>query len=350
MGIKIINEISSPKKIREELPLRDELREQVNKHTAEIKDILSGIDNRKLMVVGPCSAWPNKAVIEYANKLAQLQDQVEDKVKLVMRTYIQKPRTTIGWTGPLNQPDPTKEPNLEAGIRYCRRMMLDVLETGLPIADEALFLWNGDYFNDLLSWVAIGARSAEDAEHRHYASSLDIPVGMKNGTDGGIEKGVNSVLAAQHPHHILSGTTHVLTCGNPYAHLVLRGGGPQKTNYDEVSLGLAIQHLEKKGIINPAIVVDLSHDNAYNSESGKKDPNMQPVALKRVLKTMREDKGIERTIKGFMCESFILEGNQSVGTNTSMGEINLSGHSITDPCLGYKATQEMLLDMYEALN
>ena len=185
----------------------------------EVKNIIEGKDERLIMIVGPCSAWPKKSVLEYAHRLMELNEKVKHVMKLVMRVYIQKPRTTKGWTGPVNQPDPFAYPDIEAGIKYVREMMIKVVEIGLPIADEALFTHNAKGFLELLTWVAIGARSAEDQEHRIFASAIDCAVGMKNPTHGSIEIGVNSVIAAQHPHVAVFDGYEVQTHGNSHAHL-----------------------------------------------------------------------------------------------------------------------------------
>ncbi len=235
MNYSIIKKIPSPDEIIAAAPLSAKAYVDIERHRTEIKAILSGQDQRMLVIVGPCSAWPESAVLDYAQRLKALSDQVNQALKIVMRVYIQKPRTTKGWIGPVNQPDPFAYPDIEAGIKYARKMMVKVVEMGLPIADEALFTHNARGFLELLSWVAIGARSAEDQEHRIFASAINCPVGLKNPTHGSLEVGVNSVIAAQYPHVAVLNGCEVQTHGNNYAHLVLRGSksGP---NYSTTHL------------------------------------------------------------------------------------------------------------------
>ncbi|MEK9177002.1 MAG: 3-deoxy-7-phosphoheptulonate synthase, partial [Patescibacteria group bacterium] len=215
MNITVVRKLPPVEEIIQEFPLSDKAFELVNDSRREVKDIIEGKDKRFLVVVGPCSAWPKEAVFDYAKKLKLLEPKVKDALKIVMRVYIQKPRTTKGWTGPVNQPDPLGKGDVGAGIRYCREMMVRVIGAGLPIADEALFTHNAKGFLELLSWVAVGARSAEDQEHRVFASALDCAVGLKNPTSGSIEIGVNSVVAAQHPHTAVLDGHEVRTHGNP---------------------------------------------------------------------------------------------------------------------------------------
>src|SRR3989339_1253024 len=224
MNITIIKKLPIAEEIVQLAPLSENGHEQVARDRQEIRDILSGKDNRLIIIVGPCSAWPKDAVLEYAVKLKALSDKVKDKIKIIMRTYIQKPRTTHGWTGPVNQPDPFSPPDIAEGIKYCRSLMVKIIEMGLPIADEALFTHNAKGFIELLSWVAIGARSVEDQEHRVFASSIECSVGMKNNTSGEIEPAVNGIVAAQSKHTAVFSGYQVETLGNSHAHLVLRGG------------------------------------------------------------------------------------------------------------------------------
>ena len=200
MNVTILRKLPPVEKIIKAFPLSKKAEKQIEQDRKEVKEILEGKDPRTLVIVGPCSAWPKEAVLEYAKKLKPLSDKLKKNLKIVMRVYIQKPRTTTGWTGPVNQPNPFKPSHIGEGAKYCREMMVKVVEMGLPIADEAVFTHNAKGFIELLSWVAIGARSTEDQEHRVFASSLDCAVGMKNPTSGSIEIGVNSVVAAQYPH------------------------------------------------------------------------------------------------------------------------------------------------------
>lgn len=308
-------------------------------HRKEVEDILAGRDDRFLVIIGPCSAWPFAATLEYAQRLLILEEKIKDKIKLVMRTYIQKPRTIKGWTGPLNQPDPNKAADIEEGMVYARSLMVRISEMGLAIADEALFTHNARGFGELLSWVAIGARSSEDQEHRIHASSLDCPVGIKNPTHGSIKVGVNGVIAAQHSHTAVFEGDIIETSGNPYAHLVLRGGNGV-ANYDVNSLEDALHYVEKGMVQNPAIIVDVSHDNCIIN--GKKEFDKQGEIALQVINSLRDKPHLQKVVKGFMLESFIKSGNQAVIDPT---RIDLSGLSITDPCLGWEKTEEFLLQL-----
>ena len=338
MSVTVIKKMPSSDEIIARHPLSKEGEKSVEKNRGEVCDILSGKDSRLLFIVGPCSAWPEDAVLKYAEKLKKLSDEVKDKVKILMRVYIQKPRTIKGWLGPVNQPDPHQPADITKGIEYCRDMMVKIVEMGLPIADEALFTHNARGFAELLSWIAIGARSVEDQEHRIFASSLACPVGMKNGTSGSIDVAINGIVAAQHKHVAVIDGYQVETHGNPYAHLVLRGGasGP---NYGVEHVHKAKALLEKHKVKNPAILIDASHDNCI--VNGKKDAAIQPVVVKEVLATMKVHPDCSHLVKGFMMESFLKEGNQKLESTTSE-TIDRDGLSITDPCLGWTATDELI--------
>ncbi|KKW19581.1 MAG: phospho-2-dehydro-3-deoxyheptonate aldolase [Parcubacteria group bacterium GW2011_GWA2_51_10] len=338
MTHRVIKQMPTAEQIIREYPISDAAQKKVEADRNEIRNILSGKDSRLLFIVGPCSAWPYEATLEYAKRLKKLSDEVQDKVKIVMRVYIQKPRTMKGWLGPVNQPEPYAEPDIAEGIKYCRKLMVEIVEMGLPIADEALFTHNAKGFAELLSWIAIGARSVEDQEHRIFASGLDCPAGMKNSTSGSIEVAMNGIVAAQHKHHAVFDGYQVETQGNPYAHLVLRGGasGP---NYGVEHVHKAKALFEKHKVKNPAIIVDASHDNCL--VNGKKDASLQPTIVKEVLATMKVHPDCRDLVKGFMMESFIKEGNQSLDKTTSE-TIDRGGLSITDPCLGWEATEETI--------
>ena len=343
MSYKIIKKLPDMEQLLKEISLSQQGQDSIKTHRAEIENILSKKDDRLILVVGPCSAWPNPAVMEYAKKLLQLSEEVKDKIKLVMRLYIQKPRTIKGWTGPINQPDPLFPPDIERGIRYCRKLMVDVVEMGLPIADEALFTHNARGFLELLSWVAIGARSGEDQEHRIFASSLDLPVGIKNPTHGSLKVGVNSVIAAQHQHVAVFDGYEIETAGNLFAHLVLRGGDG-KPNYGVEFIEEARNYLLQNKVANPAIIVDVSHDNCMIN--GKKDYRAQADVILDVMENMKKHPELREIVRGFMLESFLKEGNQNVETVDS---IDMDGLSITDPCLSWNQTQSLILDLKERL-
>ncbi|KKR34823.1 MAG: phospho-2-dehydro-3-deoxyheptonate aldolase [Candidatus Magasanikbacteria bacterium GW2011_GWA2_40_10] len=341
MNFNIRKKIPDGDKIIKAYPLSDTAREKILRDRQEINDIISGKDNRLIVIVGPCSAWPSEAVLEYAKKLLALNEKVKDKLKIVMRVYIQKPRTTKGWTGPVNQPDPYLPADIAQGIFYTRKMMVDVVEMGLPIADEALFTHNASAFQELLSWVAIGARSTEDQEHRIFASAVDCAVGMKNPTSGSIEIGVNSIVAAQHQHVVIFDGYEVETMGNPYAHLVLRGGAGTP-NYSANHLEEVFTHMQKHGVTNPAVIVDISHDNSL--VDGKKDHRRQISVAEEVLENIKNHQETKNLVKGFMLESFLKEGSQKVDVNNPES-LDRSGLSITDACLGWEQTEKFLLDL-----
>lgn len=339
MAYDVVNKLPSADEIIEKIPLSEAGYKMVADNIRQIEDILAGRDERFIIIVGPCSAWPSPAVLEYAKRLLALNERVRHALKIVMRLYIQKPRTIKGWTGPVNQPDPLKEPNIEQGIIYSRSLMVKVIEMGLPIADESLFTHNARGFQELLSWVAIGARSSEDQEHRIFASSLDCPVGMKNPTHGSLKIGVNGVIAAQHPHTVAFDGYEVRTHGNPYVHLVLRGGNEQP-NYSIEHIEEVSKHFVAGKVKNPSIIIDVSHDNCL--VNGKKDYKSQPDIIKKVMDSLDERPDLKPLVKGFMLESFIKEGNQNAETSK---QLDMDGLSITDPCLGWESTERLLLDL-----
>jgi 3-deoxy-7-phosphoheptulonate synthase len=339
MGHKIITKVPGSDELIAKIPLSTDGYNNVLRHRKEIKNIISGNDDRLIVVVGPCSAWPKEAVLEYAARLKELSHRVEDKLKLVMRVYIQKPRTVKGWMGAVNQPDPLLPPDIEQGIYYARDMMVRVVEMGLPIADEALFIHNAAGFVELLSWVAIGARSSEDAEHRIFASSMDCAVGIKNPTSGSIKIGINGVVAAHHPHVAVFDGYAIETTGNPYAHLVLRGGalGP---NYAKEYIEEVISAAKESGVTHPAVIIDASHDNSI--VDGKKNYQAQANVVREIMQNKAQYPEIYSIVKGFMLESFIKEGRQDALPGK---EIDLGGLSITDACLGFEKTEELLLEV-----
>jgi 3-deoxy-7-phosphoheptulonate synthase len=338
MNYTLIKRLPSAEEIIQAFPLSPRAEKKIIADRQEVKNIIEGKDRRFLMIIGPCSAWPKEAVLEYSSRLLKLKDKVEHVLKLIMRVYIQKPRTTKGWTGPVNQPDVLGSPDVAAGVRYTREMMVRVIEMGLPIADEALFTHNAKGFIELLSWVAIGARSTEDQEHRIFASALDCAVGLKNPTHGSLAIGVNSIIAAQHPHVAVFDRDEVQTHGNKHAHLVLRGAN-HTPNYSMAHLDEVKQHMEKHRIQNPSVVIDASHDNCIRH--GKKNYHLQPNIVLEIINNLKKRPDLRPLVKGFMLESFLKEGNQSVDGDHPL--LDLSGLSITDPCLGWQDTEEFLL-------
>lgn len=340
MGMTIEHRLPEAEAIKAALPVLSDHR--VPERREEIRRILDGRDDERLMmIVGPCSAWPSDAVREYADLLERLQEDVQERILLVLRCYIQKPRTTVGWAGPLNQPDPQKPVDIAEGIRECSQLMYDAGKKA-PLADEMLFTHNADYFVDRLGYMALGARSAEDMEHRYIASGLDVPVGVKNTTGGDIETGINGVLSVQHPHVFAFHQQQVRTTGNPYAHLILRGGSNGRPNYDPNALAKASRLLDEKKIKNPAIIVDASHDNSHNGHG--KDPELQEIVVENVLAGIRRDREEYRRVKGFMFESFLKQGKQS-----DKGPYDMGGLSITDPCLGWDRTAVLIREAADAL-
>lgn len=335
-------QLPSAQEVLKKLPLSPQLEAQVAQDRKEIEAILSGKDERKLLIIGPCSAWPDTAVVQYAQKMKPLADQVSDKIKVVMRVYLQKPRTTVGWLGAMNQIDPYADPDIEKGIYYSRAMMLKVLEIGLPMADEAVFTHNDGYVVDLLSWVAIGARSTEDQEHRIFASMIDIPVGMKNPTSGNIKIGINSLKAAQSPHVFAIHGQQIQTAGNPYAHFILRGGDKKPNCGFEKLQSISKEYLDSE-LLNPSIIVDASHENCIG-EDGQKNCMLQPSVVFDVLHSMKKEDNIKKIVKGFMVESYLKSGAQNVDHFSSKEELEY-GKSITDGCLGWEETVAFVLDL-----
>lgn len=334
---RIIQPLPPAEEIVQRYPITPEHR--VPERRQIIQNILAGLDKRLLMIVGPCSAFPFDTVRKYAELLARLQEEVHEKMVFVLREYIQKPRTIKGWPGPLNQPDPLGAPDIIRGIHECRRMMCDTALL-LPLADEMLFTHNGPYFDDALSYLALGARSTEDPDHRNIASGIDIPVGVKNPTSGDIEVGVNGIQAVQASHVFTHHKNQVESTGNPYAHLILRGG-KDGSNYGPRSIAEAHRLLMERKVQNPAMIVDASHDNSRNGNG--KDPLLQEHVLTAVLQGILEGREEYRYISGFMVESHVEGGSQKIGPN-------MNPHiSITDPCLSWEDTRRILLSTADRL-
>lgn len=341
LNFTVVKKLPEMESIIEAHPLSKKTETQIEKDRAEVHDIIAGKDERVLLIVGPCSAWPRDSVVEYAKRLKKVSDEVAKKVKVVMRVYIQKPRTIKGWLGPVNQPDPFSSPDIAEGAAYCREMMVKVVELGVPIADEAVFTHNAKGFAELLSWMAIGARSVEDQEHRIFASGSFCAVGMKNGTTGSIEIAVNGIVAAQHKHHAVWNGHQVETKGNPYAHLVLRGGagGP---NYGIEHIMEASQLFAKHKVKNPAIIIDASHDNSKVGDT--KVPAQQAMVVREMMALRKVNPEVKRLVKGFMVESFLKEGAQKIEALTPE-TIDKGGLSVTDACLGWDSTEELIRDL-----
>ena len=307
----------------------------------ELHDIIEGKDDRILLVIGPCSAHDEEAVMEYVRRLAKLQEQVKDKVFMVPRIYTNKPRTTgDGYKGLLHKQDPTGKSNLIQGIAAVRSLHNRVItETGLTTADEMLYPENLDFVDDLVSYHAIGARSVEDQQHRFVASGIDHPAGMKNPTSGDYSVMLNSVVAAQGSHRFIYRSWEVETTGNPLAHTILRGAvnkhGEAIPNYHYEDLRLLWEKYQEKNLQNPAVIVDTNHSN-----SNKKYEQQVRIA-KEVLHSRMVDPELHKLVKGFMIESYIEPGNQKIGGN------HIYGKSITDPCLGWEESEKLLYTIAE---
>ena len=329
---RIAQPLPSPAVLRQRLPLDSVLAERVQAQRQSVRAILDGRDPRLLVIVGPCSIHDPEAALDYARRLAELAPEVDDQLLLVIRAYMEKPRTTVGWKGLVYDPRLDGSDAMAEGLTLSRRLMLDMLALGLPLATELLQPLVAGYFDDLLAWAAIGARTSESQIHRELVSGLDLPVGFKNGTDGSLGVACDAMRSAAHPHsHFgldeLGHPVLVQTAGNQYTHLVLRGGhsGP---NYDSASVAAARVALENQGIA-PRIMVDCSHAN-----SGK-DPLRQPAVLAEVLKQRVAG---EMSLRGVMLESHLFDGCQPLA-----GELRY-GVSITDGCLGWEATAGLLRD------
>ncbi|HCJ28495.1 MAG TPA: 3-deoxy-7-phosphoheptulonate synthase [Pseudomonas sp.] len=322
--------LPSPAVLRQRLPLGAALAERIHTDRNAIRAVLDGSDPRLLVVVGPCSLHDPVSAREYADRLAELASRVDDQLLLVMRAYVEKPRTTVGWKGLMYDPRLDGSGDMAEGLNLSRRLMLDILERGLPIASELLQPLAAGYFDDLLGWAAIGARTSESQIHRELVSGLDLPVGFKNGTDGSLGIACDAMRSAAHPHqHFgiddLGHPALLQACGNPDTHLVLRGGhaGP---NYDEKSVATARDVLQRQGIA-PRIMIDCSHAN-----SGK-NPLRQPAVLEAVIDQRLAG---DSSLRGVMLESHLFDGCQPLA-----GELHY-GVSITDGCLGWAETERML--------
>ena len=330
----------TPEHLKSELPLLGKTLDSVQKAREKIFSILDRKDSRLMVVVGPCSIHDTDAAIDYAKKLKGLADKVSDTLYIVMRVYFEKPRTAIGWKGLINDPYLDDSFKIEDGLRKGRKLLLDIVDLGLPTSSEALDPISPQYLQDIIVWSAIGARTTESQTHREMSSGLSSSVGFKNGTDGGLMVAVNAMQSVSSPHRFLGingkGQVSVVTTkGNPYAHVVLRGGsaGP---NYDTVHVALCEQALEKGGV-SQNIMIDCSHANS------SKDPDVQPLVLKDITHQILEG---NKSIIGVMLESNIFGGNQSIPKDLS--ELKY-GVSVTDACMAWDTTERSLLEMADKL-
>jgi 3-deoxy-7-phosphoheptulonate synthase len=323
--------LPTPRQLQDRLPAPERSLRTVEDSRRVIREILDGRDHRLLVVVGPCSIHDPKAALEYARRLKTLADRVADRLYVVMRVYFEKPRTTIGWKGLINDPDMDDSFQVEKGLTLARKLLIGVTKLGLPTATEALDPITPQYISELVSWYAIGARTIESQTHREMASGLSTPIGFKNGTDGNVQVAIDAMRSALTPHHFLGmdadGRVSVYkTAGNPYSHVVLRGG--RRPNYDARSVNACATALRKAGL-RAKVVVDCSHGNS------NKDHARQPLVFSEVLRQVRRGGS---PIAGVMLESNLFEGNQPLD-----GGALRYGVSVTDKCLGWTETERLLL-------
>ncbi|MBE02948.1 3-deoxy-7-phosphoheptulonate synthase [Marinobacter lutaoensis] len=330
----------TPQALKQEMPLSDAAAETVARSRQAIYDIMDRKDHRLFLVVGPCSIHDVDAARDYAGRLKKLADEVSDTLLLVMRVYFEKPRTTVGWKGLINDPHLNDTFDIEQGLHIGRRLLLDINEMGLPAATEALDPISPQYLQDTIAWSAIGARTTESQTHREMSSGLSMAIGFKNGTDGSLDVAVNAMKSVSHPHSFLGinqeGQVAIIrTKGNHYGHVVLRGGGG-KPNYDSVSVALCEQALEKAGL-RKSIMVDCSHANS------NKDPAIQPLVLQDITHQILEG---NTSIQGLMIESNIHWGNQPIPEN--LADLKY-GVSVTDACIDWPTTEKAILEMRDKL-
>ena len=331
----------TPNELKAKLPLTEIAEKTVWRSRNQIENILDGLDYRKFIVVGPCSIHDVNAAVEYAEKLKGLAEQVKNQLLLIMRVYFEKPRTTIGWKGLINDPDMDDSFHIEKGLYTARSLLLKIVEMGLPAATEALDPIVPQYIGELISWSAIGARTTESRTHREMASGLSTPVGFKNGTDGGIQVALNALESASVPHNFLGidqrGQVSIFkTKGNAYGHVILRGGGG-KPNFDAANVKLAEEKL-KQANLPPRIVIDCSHGNS------NKDYKLQGVAFESAIQQVVEG---NTSIVGMMLESHLGEGNQPIPSDLKQLKY---GVSVTDKCIGWEETERLILAAYEKLS
>jgi 3-deoxy-7-phosphoheptulonate synthase len=330
----------TPERLKQDIPLTEKALKTVLEGRNTVNDILDRKDHRLFIVIGPCSIHDIEAAKDYALKLKALADKVSDTLFLVMRVYFEKPRTTVGWKGLINDPHLNDSFEVEEGLHIGRQLLVDINEIGLPTATEALDPISPQYLQDTIAWSAIGARTTESQTHREMSSGLSVAIGFKNGTDGGLEVATNALNSVSHPHSFLGinrqGQVAVIrTKGNPYAHVVLRGGGG-KPNYDSVNVAVCEQALEKAGL-NKNIMIDCSHANS------SKDPALQPLVMQDATNQILDG---NKSIIGLMVESNLAWGNQSIPKD--LNELKY-GVSVTDACIDWETTEKAILDMHEKL-
>ena len=335
MSFEFLQKLPTPAEIREQYPMPEKLALLKEKRDEEIKKVITGESDKFRVIIGPCSADNEDSVCDYVNRLAAINDKVSDKCILIPRIYTNKPRTTgEGYKGFVHQPDPKKKPNLLAGLVAVRKLHIRAIaESGLTAADEMLYPENWGYVSDILSYVAIGARSVEDQQHRLVVSGFDVTAGMKNPTSGDLSVMLNSVYAAQHSHPFIYRGWEVNTTGNPLAHTILRGAvnkhGNSIPNYHYEDLILLLEKYNERELLNPACIIDANHNN-----SNKKFKEQIRI-VHEVMHSRRHNPELSKLVKGVMVESYIKEGCQNIGEH-------IYGKSITDPCLGWKDTEELI--------
>lgn len=341
MSFKYIAKIPTADEIKALIPLDSKLAQIKAERDSQIRKIFTGESDKFLLVIGPCSADVDDTVCEYVLKLAEVQEKVKDKIIIVPRIYTNKPRTTgEGYKGMMHQPDLNEEPNVLEGIKAIRKLHIRIIsETGLSGADEMLYPNNDPYVCDLLSYVAVGARSVENQQHRITASGLDIPVGMKNPTSGDISVMLNSIMATQMPHRFIYDQHEVETSGNPVSHAILRGAvnryGKNIPNYHYEDLHQLAEEYAKRGLLNPAVVVDTNHANSM------KRYEEQPRIANEIMWSRKHSQTLGNLIKGLMIESYLVDGRQD--------SLIIPGKSITDACIGWKKSEKLIYDIAEAL-
>ena len=340
MGFEFVKKLPTPAEIKEQYPISKDIERIKAERDDEIRKVITGESDKFLAIIGPCSADNEEAVCDYISRLAPVQEKIKDKVIIIPRIYTNKPRTTgEGYKGIVHQPDPEGKPDLLAGLIAMRKMhMRAIEETGLTPADEMLYPENYRYLSDILSYVAIGARSVEDQQHRLTVSGFDVPAGMKNPTSGDMTVMLNSVVAAQHAHTFIYRGWEVNTDGNPLAHVILRGAvnkrGVNQPNYHYEDLMTLLSLYGERNLKNPAAIIDTNHSN-----SAKKFKEQIRIT-QEILHSRKYNKDIHTLVKGVMIESYIEEGNQSVHDKCY-------GKSITDPCLGWEDSEKLLYDIAE---
>ena len=338
MNMKFIGKLPIPQDVKAMYPLSEHAAAVKAKNDEEIRKVFTGESGKLALIIGPCSADREDAVMEYILRLRDIQEKVKDKVVIIPRIYTNKPRTTgDGYKGMLHQPDPNEKPDMLKGIVAIREIHIRAIEeTGFSCADEMLYPENYRYLSDLLSYVAVGARSTENQQHRLTASGLTVPVGMKNPTGGDISVMMNSIIAGQHAHTFIYRGWEVESTGNPLTHAILRGSvdlyGRSHPNYHYEDLEGLCEQYAKYDLAYPSVIVDTNHAN-----SGKKF-DQQPRIMKDVLYSCRHNGDIKKLVKGFMVESYLEDGNQPVGGG-------VYGKSITDPCLGWQKTEKLIYDL-----